>query len=278
MYIMEKFKANPFNRNNILIDEETIYNLFTDLGLMNNDYFHKTYKINDISLYQTAFVHTSYTHLKDYSEFENREDYLPLQNTSYEKMEFLGDSLLGATIAEYLYNRYVNVFNENEGFLTKLKIKLVCGEQLAYLSKCLNLNKYAIISEHIDNNCNGRDNKNILEDIFEAFIGALYLDSHNMNLVNLFIISVIEKYVDFSDMIINNTNFKDQLLKYFQHNYKSNPIYETTKISDNKYSTVIKHLEDKKEITISNHISTSKKKSEQFAAKLALIKYHVISD
>ena len=99
-----------------------------------------------------------------------------------------------------------------------------------------------------------------------------------MNLVNLFIISVIEKYVDFSDMIINNTNFKDQLLKYFQHNYKSNPIYETTKISDNKYSTIIKQVKDEKQITISNHISTSKKKSEQLAAKLALIKYHVISD
>ena len=193
-------------------------------------------------------------------------------------MEFLGDSLLGATIAEYLYNRYVNIFNENEGFLTKIKIKLVCGEQLAYLSKCLNFDKYAIISEHIDNNCNGRNNKNILEDILEAFIGAIYLDTQDMKLVNLFIISVIEKYVDFSDMIINNTNFKDQLLKYFQHNYKSNPVYETIKISDDKFSTVVKHLRDEKEIIISEYTSTSKKKSEQYAAKLALIKYHVISE
>ena len=275
---MEKFKANPYNKNNILIDDTSIYNLFNNLGLMKDNYFHKTYKINDISLYQTAFVHTSYTYLKDYSEFENTSNYLPLQNISYEKMEFLGDSLLGATIAEYLYNRYVNIFNENEGFLTKIKIKLVCGEQLAYLSKCLNFDKYAIISEHIDNNCNGRNNKNILEDILEAFIGAIYLDTQDMKLVNLFIISVIEKYVDFSDMIINNTNFKDQLLKYFQHNYKSNPVYETIKISDDKFSTVVKHLRDEKEIIISEYTSTSKKKSEQYAAKLALIKYHVISE
>ena len=273
---MEKFKANPYNKNNFLINDKEIYTIFTDLGLMNDEIFHKTFKINNISLYQTAFVHTSYTHLKDYDEYSNTHDYLPLQEISYEKMEFLGDSLLGATIADYLYSRYVNIFNENEGFLTKLKIKLVCGEQLAYLSKCINFDKYAIISEHIDINCDGRNNKNILEDIFEAFIGAIYLDTKNILFVNKFIISVIEKYVDFSEMISNNNNYKEQLLKYFQHNYKSNPIYETTKTSDNEFSTIIIHMMDGKNIHISNASSSTKKKSEQLAAKSALVKYHVI--
>lgn len=273
---MEKFKANPYNRNNLLIDEETIYTIFTDLGLMNDEIFHKTYKINDISLYQTAFVHTSYTHLKDYEEYSNTQNYLPLQNISYEKMEFLGDSLLGSAVADYLYNRYVNVFNENEGFLTKLKIKLVCGEQLAYLSKCINFDKYAIISEHIDINCNGRNNKNILEDIFEAFIAAIYLDTKNISFVNKFIISVIEKYVDFSELISNNNNYKDQLLKYFQHNYKTNPIYETKKISDNEYYTTVIYIKDNENIHICEATSSTKKKTEQLAAKFALVKFHVI--
>jgi ribonuclease III len=277
---MDKFKANPYNKNNTLVDEETIYTLFTDLGLMKDEYFHKIFKINNISLYQSAFVHTSYTRLKDYDDFENVNNCLPLQDISYEKMEFLGDSLLGSAIASYLYDRYVNVFNENEGFLTKIKIKLVCGVQLAYLSKCINFDKYAIISEHIENNCSGRNNKNILEDIFEAFIGALFLDTRDIRLVNLFIITVCEKYVDFSDMIINNTNFKDQLLKYFQHNYKTNPVYETTRVSDNEYSTYLNFTNpDTNDImNIGIGRSNSKKKAEQLAAKDALIKYHVISE
>ena len=85
---MEKFKANPYNKNNILIDDTSIYNLFNNLGLMKDNYFHKTYKINDISLYQTAFVHTSYTYLKDYSEFENTSNYLPLQIYLTKKWNF----------------------------------------------------------------------------------------------------------------------------------------------------------------------------------------------
>ena len=59
-------------------------------------------------------------------------------------MEFLGDSLLGCIISSYLYRRYVFIHNLDEGFLTKIKIKLICGEQLAYLSKCIGFDKYAV--------------------------------------------------------------------------------------------------------------------------------------
>ena len=140
---MDKFKANPYNINNKLITHDNIYNLFKDLGLMKNDYFHKTYKLSDISLYQTAFIHTSYTKLKDYKEFDNINNYLELQDISYEKIEFLGDALLGAIVSSYLYNRYVNIYNQDEGFLTKNKIKLICGEQLAHLSKCIGFDEFA---------------------------------------------------------------------------------------------------------------------------------------
>ena len=94
------------------------------------------FNIHNLAYYQTAFVHTSYTKLKDYSEYENIDKCLDLKKKSYEQMEFLGDSLLGCIVSSYLYRRYVIIHNQDEGFLTKLKIRFVCGEQLAYLSKC----------------------------------------------------------------------------------------------------------------------------------------------
>ena len=62
----------------------------------------------------------------------------------------------------------------------------------------MGLDKYLIISKHIDDNCSGRENTHILEDIYEAFIGALYLDSGDFNIVEKFIIQSIETYIDFS--------------------------------------------------------------------------------
>ena len=92
-------------------------------------------KLIILNHYQKAFIHESYTINIDYSEFENTNNSLPLQDTSYETMEFLGDSLLGSIVCNYLYKRYTLLHNENEGFLTKLKNKIVNGESLAYLAK-----------------------------------------------------------------------------------------------------------------------------------------------
>ena len=64
-----------------------------------------------------------------------------------------------------------------------------------------------------------RNNKNILEDSFEAFIGALYLDTNDIYFVKDFLIKVYEKYVDFAEIILNDTNYKDQLLRYFQNSF-----------------------------------------------------------
>ena len=143
-------KVNPYNQNNKLVTENDIINIMETLNI--NDF-----KINNILLYQRSFVHTSYCHelYKDKEGqplFANIDDSLDLQEISYETMEFLGDSFLGNIIANYLYQRYVNYFNIDEGFLTKLKIRFVCGEQLAYLSNSLNLNQFMIISKHILHN------------------------------------------------------------------------------------------------------------------------------
>ena len=124
---MEKFKANPFNPSNKLIQSNDIINIMKKLNI--NDF-----KINNLSLYQTAFVHKSYCHMVDYEEYTNDNNDLELQNISYETMEFLGDSILSSSVSSYLYKRYYEIYGMDEGFLTKLRTRIVCGENLANAS------------------------------------------------------------------------------------------------------------------------------------------------
>ena len=164
-------KVNPYNQHNKLINTNDIVNIMETLNI--NDF-----KINDILLYQRSFVHKSYCiELYKDTDFKNIDDSLELQQISYETMEFLGDSILGSVVCSYLYERFYKIYGQNEGFLTYLKNRIVCGESLAHLSNKLGFNRYLIISKHIEDNCDGRNNKNILEDVFEAFIGAVYLDN-----------------------------------------------------------------------------------------------------
>ena len=123
MNLNTKFKSNPYNSNNFLISFDDVMNIM-------KQNIHNDFKINNLSFYQTAFIHKSYCFMKDYEEYQNDIQALDLQKESYEKMEFLGDSLLNSVISQYLYERYVNYHDIDEGFLTKLKIRFVCGEQL----------------------------------------------------------------------------------------------------------------------------------------------------
>jgi dsRNA-specific ribonuclease len=128
-------------------------------------------KVNDINIYRTAFIHRSYlrTH---YSEAHD-PSCLPLQDTCNETYEYLGDTILNSVIGTYLYDRYRD---QNEGFLTKTRTKMVRGTTLGELAKRLGLHHWIVISQHVESE-GGRDNPRILEDLFEAFIAAIYLDN-----------------------------------------------------------------------------------------------------
>jgi ribonuclease-3 len=260
-----KFKSNPYNSSNKLIQLNEIINIMSQLNINN-------FKVNNIKLYQKAFIHKSYCKIKDSDEYKNEINALPLFEESYEKMEFLGDSLLGITICEYIYKRYSVIYNQDEGFLTNMKNRLVNGETLAKLATLLNFNKYLIISKHIEDNCNGRNNVNILEDTLEAFICAIYLDTNDINLLKNIIINLYEKYIDFSYIITNNTNYKDQILRYFHNNFKLYPKYETIE-KDNIFESKL-YKEDE---LISIGTGDTKKKAEQNSSKNALIKYNVLN-
>jgi ribonuclease III len=262
-----RFSENPYNLKNKLILSQDIIDVMNKLNI-------NEYKINNLSIYQTAYVHTSYTNLSDYRKYKNTNNSVELFNNSYETLEFLGDSILGSVVSSYLYKRYYVIHNQNEGFLTKMKNNIVNGETLAKLSKLLGFEDFMIISKYIDDDCNGRTNNNILEDIFEAFIGAIYLDNGYLS-AETFILSVIESYIDFGELIITDKNYKDQLLRYYQNNYKESPKYLNTYNESNKTYTS-KLINSKIAKTIYGS-GISKKKSEQELSKLILIEYGLLS-
>ena len=260
-----KFKANPYNPNNILIQSSDVTHIMKSLNM--NDF-----KINDISLYQTSFVHNSYTKLLSYSDYGNGNNNLDLQDKSYEVMEFLGDAILESSICSYIYQRFGLIHGESEGFLSDLKSRLVCGDMCFQLSKDLKFQKFLIISDHIEKSCDGRNNFKILKNVFESFIAAVFLDN-DYYIANDFIIKVIEKFVDFTDILVKDNNYKGQIIRYCDKSFGKKPDFTTT-FNEPNYST---------EIKINNEIigvwsDQDKKECEKQASKNALIHFNVITE
>jgi ribonuclease-3 len=164
-------------------------------------------KVKNITHYQRALVHKSiYKAVKRY-QGDNIQEYLLQHN---ERLEFLGDSVLSLIVANYLFHKYPD---KDEGFLTRIKTKLVNGTQLAKLAKTINLGKYILMSNHVAN-IKGRDSQKILEDAFEAFLAAIFNDL-GFDAVNSFVLNIIDA-LDFNEILIED-NYKDILLRYAQH-------------------------------------------------------------
>ena len=219
-------------------------------------------RVKNISYYQRSLVHKSiYKAVKKYNGEEPLQEYLIQHN---ERLEFLGDSVLSLIVANYLYHKYPD---ENEGFLTRIKTKLVNGTQLAKLARTINLGKYILMSNHVQN-INGRDSQKILEDAFEALLAAIFKDL-GFDAVNTFVLNLIDN-LDFNEVLLED-NFKDTLLKYTQHNFRNNtPEYQLVSTDGpphNRTFTVV--------VTIENNFycegtGKSKKQAEQNAAEKTL--------
>jgi ribonuclease-3 len=219
-------------------------------------------KIKNVGYYQRSLVHKSiYKAVKKYQG--QLQEYLQEHN---ERMEFLGDSVLSLIVANYLYHRFPD---RDEGFLTRIKTKLVNGVQLSKLARKIDLGKYILMSNHVQN-INGRESQKILEDAFEAFLAAIFKDL-GFDAVNSFIVGLIDS-LDFNEVLIED-NFKDSLLKYSQHNFKgASPEYSTIGADGpphNRIFTVIVSINGKKYET---GTGKSKKQAEQMASEKTLKK------
>jgi len=258
---------NPYNSKNRLFTQSDIQTILAK---------HKCkFRAQNPNIYQTAMVHSSYVKRSEYTSptgeviqlCERPANCLDLFDESYERLEHLGDSILGATVSTYLLKRFPT---EQEGFLTDLKKEIVCNEMLGSLSQKLGLDEFYIVSRHNEDACNGRANVKKLGDILEGFIGALWTDSKNdFSVISSFIVSLIEMYVDIPKILMNNRNYKEQLQKHCQGLFHYTPSYSIVSSAANMYTMA---AVDNKGKHIGIGSSQTKKQAEQLAAKDALVK------
>ena len=200
-----------------------------------------------LEFYQKAFTHRS---LKKVDK--NGEPY------NYERLEFVGDAMLGSVIASYLF---IKAPNQSEGYLTQMRSKIVSREHLNELGKDLNL--ISFVKSNIPKNNIG---DNIHGNIFEALIGAIYLD-RGYDYCNKFIYDkVIVPYVDIQKLEGKITSYKGLIIEWCQKNKKKYFIdtYEDTGNEPVKHFSVKIKIDD---IQIAKGRATSKKKAEEQASK-----------
>ena len=212
----------------------------------------------DISFKNEALLMEAMTH----SSYAN--EHKEMKGIYNERIEFLGDAVLELTISDWLFRQFPHF---QEGQLTKLRAQIVCEDSLSLLAKECSLNKYLLLGKG-ETLSGGREKPAILCDVFEAFIGALYLDK-GMDEVQRFLDQVIVPKIKNGRYELI-TDFKTELQEYLQQNGPVHIRYELVKEegpSHDKIFTVQLIVDGKKYKTASGK---TKKAAEQMAAKLTM--------
>ena len=241
---------DPFNPENREIRLNEVQSILSNYGINS--------KIDNIELYKRAFIHKSYTK-RPIIENENANititekpsNCLSLKTKSNERLEFLGDGVLELITKYYLYKRFPKA---DEGFMTEKKIALVKNEHIGKLAYEMKINKWLIMSKHAEEK-KTRTNLKKLGCLFEAFIGAIFLDFNKIKIkdeenwfenvfstgpgfqmAQIFVENIFEKHVDFTELINNDDNYKNILQVKIQKEFKTTPEYlELSYDLDNGY-------------------------------------------
>ncbi|MBR3310572.1 MAG: ribonuclease III [Solobacterium sp.] len=208
--------------------------------------------IQNEKMIHQAFMHSSYAH-----EHKNRHD--------NERLEFMGDAVLQLWSSNAIFP-----LNLSEGKMTRLRAELVCEKALAIYARELDLGRFLMLGAG-EEKTGGRNKDAILADMFEAFLGALFLDQ-GMDAVSNILDEVITPRLDNPDDIGINSDYKTKLQEYVQADSKRTVHYEVIHTSgpSNQPTFEINVMLD--ELTLGRGIGSSKKTAEQEAAKDALKK------
>jgi ribonuclease-3 len=269
---MEPKIYNPWNPNNRDIPISEIVRI-------------AKYQPKRLDMYRQACVHKSFVareeHKQDQIVAPRPADCMDLKPADNEHLEFVGDGILEGIVGDYLERRYPG---EGEGFWTSLRSELVNNEHLGSLALKMGMGPWLIMSRHMEEVCNGRHNKRMMGSMLEAWIAAMYRDRSLDDpksafwYVQQWFIGVIETYVDFGDLISTNTNYKDQLLRYYQSTYHQPPKYKEVSFEGplhNRIFTMGVLTIDGKVLTTAT--ARNKKDAEQEASRLALIQLGQLS-
>lgn len=207
------------------------------------------FKPQNLEIYKTAFTHRSTNKIDSKGNPMN-----------YERLEFLGDAMLGSIIAAHLYEQ---VPSGDEGYLTKMRSKIVSRDHLNELGKDLDLIQFLeskVITQNFGENIHGN--------LFEAFVGAIYLDKGFSSLEGFIHQKVIKNYVDINRLEGKITSYKSLLIEWCQKEKKEiqYDVFDDNDAGKLKYFGV--------KLSIDNHVvakarATSKKKAEEKASQRA---------
>ena len=211
-------------------------------------------KPKDIELYKTAFSHSSYV-----NEHHVKSD--------YERLEFLGDAVLDLVVADYLYTNH----KETEGEMTKVRANYVCENANYTYATDLDLQKYILVG-HGESKDGEPVKKAIVADIFEALMGAIYIDQGYATVRNV-ILNIVVPYMENPDISFFS-DYKSSLQEFVQTEQKSIEyvIVNEEGPAHSKVFTVNVMIDN---IVYGTGIGYSKKEAEQAAAKVALEKLAV---
>jgi dsRNA-specific ribonuclease len=230
---------DPFNPNNTEITQKQVEAILAKYGVPD--------KVHNFNLYKRAFIHKSYVkrpHLENEANgvtiVDQPTDCMPLKTKSNERLEFLGDGVLECITKYYLYRRFPK---GNEGFMTEKKIALVKNESIGKMVYEMGLNKWYIMSKNAEEK-KTRTNLKKLGCLFEAFLGALFLDFNKITIkdegdwfknvfvtgpgfqiAQIFVESIFEQHVNWSDLLQNDDNYKNILQVLIQKEFKITPVY-----------------------------------------------------
>lgn len=267
---------NPWNFENKDITQDAIERILRAHGWKG--------QLTNPEIFKQACVHKSYVSRPDLwaeqaaqtnepMEMEPRPDgCMDLKEADNEELEFVGDSILGNIVALYVFERYPG---QGEGFMTKMKTRIVNNKTLGELARKMGFPKWIIISRHVEEVCNGRYNLRMLGSMLEAWIGALYFHEgkggRGFEACQRWITRIMEKYIDFTGLIHDDNNYKDQLLRYYQAKWHQPPRYKEVNvvgpIHDRMFTMGV--LDPDGNVLVS-FTARNKKHAEQEASRLAL--------
>jgi ribonuclease III len=205
---------------------------------------------SNIGLYQLAFVHKSASG----AVFKNN-------HINNERLEYLGDAILDAIVAEYLYQKFPD---KDEGFLTQMRSKIVNRENLNAIAIKLGMTTMIVSRMSNDNH------RSLYGDALEALVGAMYLDLGYRKTKKLILGRIIQNHISIVKLQETETDFKSRIIEWGQKHKKSVNFTSYEEFDENVNGTVfVSHLIVVDEI-IGRGIGISKKDSEQNAAKQAL--------
>lgn len=222
--------------------------LFTILGILPRN----------LTLYKLAFLHKS-----NAGQASENDDFVD----NNERLEYLGDAILGSIVAEYLYMKYPTA---SEGFLTQMRSKIVMRKTLNRIADNMGLdvllNKYN----------NTRISNSMLGNALEALVGAIYLDRGYLQARNIVIGRILRSYMDIHELEDKNHNFKSLLLEHCQKNgsevsYQLKKKYKLNKRDRFQIAVVIDGVE------LADADDFNKKSAEQAASQEAMKAMGILS-